>query len=248
MQWPPAFMADLNTTNYGMWNAPDPALTPVNGSAPAGCWNTSQGRVCPGEGGVDLSVPVGTPVYALASGTVIGAGYWKDNAHGVVTTRINVPGAGTQDLYYQHIQVAPGIQPGQMVTRGQQIGTVGPFNEIELGFNSLWGGVWGTNHPGPWVADPRPWLRAILSGSGAPPANSGASTGAPSATPANCGVDPLCYLTSWWTATAAPTLVHWGEYIAIFLIAVVLIIIGFVLLNERAATNAVRLAGKAAAL
>jgi hypothetical protein len=161
--WVPAYLANLATANYGMWDAPDPALHP-------------DGSITPGEGGVDVGVANGTPVLAIADGTIIASGYWNDLGHGVVTTRVNVPGSGPQDLYYQHIQIDPSIKTGQQVTRGQQIGVIGPYNEIEMGFNAQWGGVWGTGHPGPWVKDPRPWLNAILSGSGAAPAAGGATT------------------------------------------------------------------------
>ncbi len=229
MQWPPAFMHNLATATYGMWNSKTPGLH-------------ADGSITPGEGGVDIGTPVGTPVYAIAAGKVIGAGYWGDNAHGVITTRVNVPGAGTQDLYYQHIQLDQGIKQGQDVVRGQRIGTIGPFAEIEMGFNAQWGQPWGTNHPGPWVKDPRPWLNAILNGSGGAP-NTTDTSGAPLP---NCGVDPICLLNNWWISSVGPTLKMWGEYIAIFLIAIVLIVIGFVLLNEKAAGDAIKLAGKAA--
>lgn len=208
MSWIPDFLKNLKSANYGMWNSPTPGLHP-------------DGSVTPGEGGVDISVSNGTPVYAIADGLVVGSGYWKDSGHGVVTTRVNVPGAGLQDLYYQHIQIDSSVKNGQMVHRGQLIGTIGPFNEIEMGFNAMWGGVWGTNHPGPWVKDPRPWLNAILDNADAPPP--GATTGA---TP-NPITDPIGSL---W-ATAAPTVMQWGEYIAIFVIAIILIVIGFFLLG-----------------
>lgn len=209
-----------------MWNSPTPGLWP-------------NGAVTPGEGGVDISTPIGTPVYALANGPVIASGYWRDNAHGVVTQRVSVPGAGQQDLYYQHIQIAPGITPGQNLTRGQLIGHIGPFNEIEMGFNAAWGGVWGSNHPGPWVRDPRPWLQAILNGSGSAPPTSATTTTAAQAPGAN-PLDPMSIFTAWWTSAAAPRLVIWGEYIAVFLLAVVLIIIGFVLLGGQQAINTAR--------
>jgi Peptidase family M23 len=214
MSWIPAYLQNLATANYGMWNAPDPALHP-------------DGSVTPGEGGVDVGTPNGTPVLAIADGTVIASGYWKDAGHGVVTTRINVPGAGTQDLYYQHIQIDPSLKTGQVVKRGQQIGVIGPYSEIEMGFNAAWGGVWGTNHPGPWVKDPRPWLNAILSGNGAAPTGSGATGGTPSTGSPNPLTDPIG---AFWAA-AAPTFKQWGEYIAIFLIAIVLLVIGFILLG-----------------
>jgi Peptidase family M23 len=223
MAWLPAFLQNLATANYGMWNSPEPGLHP-------------DGSVTAGEGGVDIGTPNGTPVYAIADGSVIASGYWKDAGHGVVTTRVNVPGAGAQDLYYQHIQIDPSIKAGQTVKRGQFIGTIGPYNEIEMGFNAAWGGVWGTNHPGPWVKDPRPWLSAILSGNGAAPTGSGATGGAALASSSpNSLLDPIG---AFW-ASVAPTLKQWGEYAAIFVIAVVLMIIGFVLLGGDAAVKAV---------
>jgi hypothetical protein len=187
--------------------------------------------VTAGEGGVDIATPNGTPVYAIADGIVTASGYWKDNGHGVVTTRINVPGAGPQDLYYQHIQIDPSIQPGQSVKRGQLLGVIGPYNEIEMGFNAAWGGVWGTNHPGPWVKDPRPWLNAILKGNGAAPAGTTGSSATATAS------DPIGVF---W-AGAAPTLKQWGEYAAIFILAVVLVVMGFVLIGgDDVARNAAK--------
>src|SRR5260221_2280466 len=82
-----------------------------------------------------------------------------------------------------------------------------------MGFNAQWGQPWGTNHPGPWVKDPRPWLNAILNGSGGAP-NTTDTSGAPLP---NCGVDPICLLNNWWISSVGPTLKMWGEYIAIFL-------------------------------
>jgi Peptidase family M23 len=212
MGWLPAYLQNLATANYGMWNAPDPALHP-------------DGSVTPGEGGVDVGTPNGTPVYAIADGSVIASGYWNDLGHG----------AGPQDLYYQHIQIDPSIKTGQTVKRGQLIGTIGPYNEIEMGFNAAWGGVWGTNHPGPWVKDPRPWLNAILSGNGAAPSGSPSTGGTATGSP-NPLTDPIG---AFWAA-AAPTLKQWGEYIAIFVIAVVLLVIGFLLLGGGDAVKAAR--------
>lgn len=157
--WIPAYLAGmkpyLDNPNvsgmYGMWDAPDAA--DVNGPFGPGV---------PGEGGVDLDSPQGTPVYALADGKIIGIGYWKDQGHGVVTTRIMVPGHGTNDIYYQHIIFDPKLKQGQTVKRGQQIGTIGQYNEIEIGFNANWGQPWGENHPAGWVKDPRPLIEALM--------------------------------------------------------------------------------------
>jgi len=166
--WQPAYLAAMmpyikngdnpNTPGYGRWNHPPP---PGNPNAP-------------GEGGVDLPAPTGTPVFALGDGPIVGAGYWNDQQHGVITQRITVPGYGTNDIYYQHIMLAAGVTQcigsvcaGQMLSRGQQIGTVGGFGETEIGFNANWGGVWGTNHPAAWVSDPRPLIAALM-GAGNP--------------------------------------------------------------------------------
>lgn len=170
--WIPAYLAGMKAYidnpnvqgMYGMWDAPDAA--DVNGPFGPGV---------PGEGGVDLDSPRGTPVYALADGPVIGIGYWKDMGHGVVTCRITVPGFGENDIYYQHIIFDNHLKEGSQVTRGQQIGSIGEYNEIEIGFNANWGQPWGLNHPAGWVKDPRPLIQALMAGSAPAPGN--ATTG-----------------------------------------------------------------------
>lgn len=158
------------------------------------------GRWLPGgpsrnEGGVDLGSTGGTPVYALADGVIMGAGnFWHspgNPGYGVITTRVNVPGSGLQDLYYQHIDIASNINDctgsacnGQVVHKGDIIGHIHPgVNMLELGFNAGWGGIWGTNHPGAWATDPRPMLKALV------------ETGPPGATVSGV-VNPLSSSTS----------------------------------------------------
>ncbi len=105
--WSPTWLKDMqawldnpNVGMYGRWNQPSSAM----------------------EGGVDLTSAGGTPIYALADGTIVGAGnFWHsanlytpdsgNPGYGVVTTRINVPGYGLQDWYVQHIDIAPSITP-----------------------------------------------------------------------------------------------------------------------------------------
>ena len=173
--WIPAYLAGmkpyLDNPNvsgmYGMWDAPDAA--DVNGP---------YGPGVPGEGGVDLDSPTGTPVYALASGPVVGVGYWKDQGNGVVTTRVDIPGFGSNDLYYQHIIFDPALKIGSKVQRGQKLGTVGQYAEVELGLNANWGQPWGTDHPQGWVLDPRPQIKALMA-LGDPGKASSSSSGVP---------------------------------------------------------------------
>ncbi len=151
---------------YGRWNHPPPAGNPN----------------APGEGGVDLTAPPGTPVYALGTGPLLSADTFAalglPHPGSVLSQRVNVPGAGTQDIYYQHIDLLPGFQTcvggacgGRIIQAGQQIGTVGSVGETELGFNPNWGSLYGPSaHPGPWPSDPRPWLAALATGA---PAASG---------------------------------------------------------------------------
>lgn len=157
----PAYLKDMvayinnpATPMYGMWNAPDAA--DVNGPFGPGV---------PGEGGVDLTSPTGTPVYALATGKVVGVGYWNDVGHGVVTTRVSIPGYGSHDLYYQHIIPDNSIKLNDTVQAHQKIGVIGEYGEIEMGLNANWGGIWGSNHPQGWVKDPRPQIKALMLGS-----------------------------------------------------------------------------------
>lgn len=224
--WSPAWLKDMqawldnpNVSMYGRWNQPSSAM----------------------EGGVDLTSPGGTPIYALADGVVVGAGnFWHSASlytpgsgnpgYGVVTTRINVPGYGQQDWYVQHIDIAPSIQAcqgsacsGQIVHKGDILGyTRSNVGEVETGFNADWGGVWGTNHPAPWATDPRPLLASLM-GAGTPSSLGGSPSGNFNLT------DPSTYL---------PTIKVWGEYAAVFLLALVIIIIGFVLLSGDVTTQA----------
>jgi len=153
-------------------------------------------RTCPGgkaafEGGMDLTSPNGTKVYALSDGEVRGAGYFVhpngNDGHGVVTVRTSFPDGSVGDVYYQHIQISPNIilcgqtggqlyagvvgppPTGQRIQRGQFIGTV-VVGLVEVGINAEWGGIWGTNHPGPWIDDPEDLIRSLMDqGGGTPP-------------------------------------------------------------------------------
>jgi murein DD-endopeptidase MepM/ murein hydrolase activator NlpD len=69
--------------------------------------------------GIDIAAPVGTPVYATASGKVIFSG-WKD---GYGRTIIIDHGYGYKTLYGHNYKLL--VKSGQKVTKGQQIAKMG---------------------------------------------------------------------------------------------------------------------------
>lgn len=232
-----AYINNPHIYMYGMWDSPTPG--DVNGP---------YGPGVPGEGGVDLGAPQGTPVYALASGPVIGSGYWKDKLHGVVTTRVNVPGVGSEDLYYQHINIAPGIHQGGYVQKGQQIGTVGSLNEVEVGFNANWGYPWQSGkHPGPWIKDPREWIKALMldtstvpppptSGPGSTQTNQLNSNNLMQDTNNSNPLDVTSGLTDWLNSVKAGVVSaswHFVDAALLFILGITLLIVGGMLILNR---------------
>lgn len=161
------------------------AQTPLGpvGPAPQDVWPwlfpltpTSQGGKIsqyygpPEEYGIDLAMPMGTPITSLTDGRVLGVGY-PACPGGVVSVESVVNGK-TASVYYQHLDLAA-VSEGQSVHVGQLIGysggqlsgghhpaerlcSSGPH--IEVGINAPWGGVWhglGAN------VNPLPWLQGL---------------------------------------------------------------------------------------
>jgi murein DD-endopeptidase MepM/ murein hydrolase activator NlpD len=78
-------------------------------------------RVVRAHLGVDYGVPTGTPVVAVADGTVVSAG-WAGGGGNQVRLRH----AGNVETYYLHLsRFAKGMRAGTRVTQGQLIGYVG---------------------------------------------------------------------------------------------------------------------------
>lgn len=217
-----------STWLYGRWNQPASAA----------------------EGGVDLFSPAGTPVFALGNGQVIAKGLNNKDGKGVVTVRTNVPGYGPEDLFYQHVDVSPSISVGQQVVYGQTLGYVtdkGANSHVELGFNAGWCCAWGNPnaHPDKWYTDPRPLLKALINQHPNPTVL--APNGTPVAT--NTGLNANAIASGscnpWDLAClfgqVHDQLVSFAEHIAIFVLALVLIAIGFFLLAEK---QAMQVAGK----
>ncbi|SRR5260370_28338174 len=221
-----AWVANPSIPMYGRWNHLPPAGNPN----------------APGEGGVDLTAAPGTPVYALGTGPLLSANTFSalgfSHPGAVLSQRVNVPGAGAQDIYYQHIDLLPGFQTcvggncgGRIIQAGQQIGTVGSAAETELGFNPNWGSLYGpSTHPGPWPSDPRQWLAALATGAPAtttttssssagtnpPSPSAGGSTTYPSACPP---WDLACSAASFFSSNSV-------RQVGLLFIALILLLVG----------------------
>lgn len=89
--------------------------------------------------GEDVAAPLGTPIMAARSGTVITAG-WNSGGYGIMT--IIDHGDGTTSLYAHQNSTA--VYSGQFVSGGQVIGYVGSTGDStgpHLHFEILVGGV-----------------------------------------------------------------------------------------------------------
>lgn len=112
--------------------------------------------------GNDLSAPCGTPVLAAHGGTIIverdqgWSGPWLVK----VSTGPNQP-----TTWYAHMESVT-VQPGQQVTAGQQIGTVGNEGNshgchLHLELHLRNGSIYGPDN-----TDPMPWLRQMAAAGG----------------------------------------------------------------------------------
>ena len=98
-----------------------PAVNPVNG------WITSGfgKRISPFTGdqalhkGLDIASPIGTPIFAPADGVIVFTGAKEGFGNFIMIAH----GYGVVSAYGHNAQNM--VQPGQVVTRGDQIGTVG---------------------------------------------------------------------------------------------------------------------------
>lgn len=71
--------------------------------------------------GIDFAAPTGTPIYAVADATVSFSGWMGGYGNLVILEH-----AGGYRTYYAHLSAfMPGMEPGTVVGRGQEIGAVG---------------------------------------------------------------------------------------------------------------------------
>ncbi len=86
-----------------------------------------------GHHGIDIYSPAGTPVVAPGSGTVIKAGFQEYSGNTVVIRRAD----GTT-FYMCHLGSIPSnLRPGQQITAGTPVGTVGHSGKSANGVNHL---------------------------------------------------------------------------------------------------------------
>jgi murein DD-endopeptidase MepM/ murein hydrolase activator NlpD len=76
------------------------------------------------QGGSDLMAPRGTPVLNMQNGTVTEV-FTEDGSHRAGGNAVLVHGADGLDYYYAHFDAPSGLQIGDKVSAGQQIGAVG---------------------------------------------------------------------------------------------------------------------------
>jgi murein DD-endopeptidase MepM/ murein hydrolase activator NlpD len=74
--------------------------------------------------GVDASGPAGTPIYAVAAGTVSDIVDFYQGQPGVVISSPGLPGGAT-GVYYAE-QITPSVHIGEKIAAGQQIGVIAP--------------------------------------------------------------------------------------------------------------------------
>jgi murein DD-endopeptidase MepM/ murein hydrolase activator NlpD len=116
------------TTFNGSWLKGGAKIigTPYHGTHTVGNWQS--------DNALDISVPVGTPVYAPVSGKLGNTGLLNgQGASGggrFSGERINLFGRGN-GFYFAHLsKLAPGIAKGATVKKGQLLGYTGEANGV----------------------------------------------------------------------------------------------------------------------
>lgn len=191
----------------------------------------------------NILTPAGYPVTALSAGvvTAVQRTSWGQT---VVTIRLDTPlNSLASHTFFEHLHDAT-VAPGQRVGPGMLIGHANYSGEgPNLGFGFYSGDVYGSGSAwdalqkdlapgGRGLLNPVAFLDALKSGKrilpqdGQPvpllsPFSSGNSSEGPFGLP---NMD-----------TILNTLKHWGEYVAVFLLATILIIMGILLLASPAA-------------
>ena len=184
----------------------------------------------------NIQLPGNYPITALMSGTVTAVQGTNVPWGSGVTIKLDSPlNSLATHTFYIHMS-SVNVSVGQHVSAGQLIGYNNPAGAVPLGFGLYSGDVYGM---GPaWQT-----LQSDLAPGGAGLLNpvallNAAAAGNINQSTTTLGFNPADPVGSVW-GSVAPTLKNWGEYVAIFLLAVVLIVIGFILIGGGPALKAV---------
>ena len=208
----------------------------------------------------NILVPAGTVFTTLFPGTVTGID--TSSSYGnVVTIKLDKPlNPVANHIAYLHLTSPyPGLKVGAHVTSGQKIGIggggvsrSGAAPGFALTASDMYGNGsgWADNVKGSWInplLNPVPVLDAAKSGKlGSFPTQSTATASSSPAAPTlqNCAPwDVACMM-----GNIQPYLINWGEHIAVFSVALLLIILGIYMLNQKVIDGAAGTVAKVAAL
>lgn len=189
--------------------------------------------------GDDIAMPEGTPVTAIFPGTV--TSQYVDSSGGVQIIKVDNPSQtrGVPYYYFAHFDTfASGLKQGDHVNAGDVIGTSGGQNSggtynaspqwstgphIMIGLskaNSIPTGKQVTPDLNP------SWLISYASGQKLPVQQTDFSQQVPAS------LNPIQDFQDFITGKATSVVTKWGEAIAIFILALLLVIIGIVLLTS----------------
>lgn len=109
--------------------------------------------------GIDLAAPYGTPIYAIASGTITKVVDGHGDVGGTVVLQTTINGEPVS-FFYHHMEVSSTfVHEGQQVNAGQQISTVASTG-VSSG-NHLHLEVWLGGYPGGTQSNPEPYFQSI---------------------------------------------------------------------------------------
>lgn len=210
----------------------------------------------------NIIVPQGTIFTTLFPGTVTGIDT-RSSYGNVVTIKLDQPlNPSATHIAYLHLTAPyPGLKVGQHVTSGQKIGiggggvsASGAMPGFALTPSSAYGhGTgWADNVKGSWInpqLNPVPVLDAAYAGKLASFASQSTSSAGASSTSGGLqletcsALDMACVFRNMQKEA-----VWYGEHIAVFGLALLLIILGFYLLNKNGVQQAVKNVAKTVAL
>jgi hypothetical protein len=113
---------------------PQPARSTVDHAWPLAVRGTITRQFSPAHLGIDIAAPIGTPVRAVAAGTVIWAG-WKDNGGGFVIVIRHPDGMRSTYNHTNRVDVIAGerVAAGQTIARVGSTGwSTGPHLDVRI--------------------------------------------------------------------------------------------------------------------